>query len=105
MLLRLREELQRRSRASGAARTARTALTSRAPLDRLRQLDGAKSGIDEDDRRSFVQALLTEEFGDAVSQSATFERIAADVWSILNADDKTRILIDQAIASLRSPGS
>lgn len=104
MLLRLREQLQRRSRTDAKGRATKKAGLEAAPLDRLRRSDALARPVDEEYRRTFVRALLNEQFGDRVANAPEFARVVEDVWRILSEDEEMRLLVDRAIVQLRSVG-
>jgi uncharacterized membrane protein YebE (DUF533 family) len=62
----------------------------------------AHSAVDDEHRRTFIRALLTEEFGDAIGNESEFTRIASEVWRVLGQDKETRQLLDQAIEQLHA---
>lgn len=101
-VLHLRAQLQRLAR----ERTGKRGVAPRPepkPLERLRQSGGAAG--EEEFRRKFVRALLTEELGEGLGNQPEFERISNEVWRLLDADPDTRSMMDDAIRRLRVPGA
>lgn len=97
-VLHLRSQLQRLARERGpGARGA--APVDASPLQRLREA-GAAAGGEEEFRRAFVRALLTEELGEALGNQPEFEQISNQVWHLLDEDADTRALMDEAIRQL-----
>jgi hypothetical protein len=97
-VLQLRTQLQRLAR-ERAKRSTSAARSERAPLDRLRE--ARPTHPDEDEfRRKFVRALLTEELGEALGNQPEFERISNEVWRILDGDAETKAMMDAALARL-----
>jgi hypothetical protein len=98
-VLQLRAQLQRlareRSRTSSSSGPA-----VQPPLDRLREARGAGDAADDDYRRAFVRALLTEELGEGLANQPEFERISNEVWRVLSEDSDTRAMIEEAIIRL-----
>jgi hypothetical protein len=100
----LREQLKRADKTSGARKkdaAGRTDALRERPLDRVRQLTGAETLSDQDVRRAIVRGLLTEQFGDAITNDPAFLTVAADVARMIDATPEGRGLIDRALASLR----
>ena len=99
-VLQLRAQLQRLARERTKGSPAASSPEKR-PLERLRQARISVNSDDEEFRRKFVRALLTEELGEALGNEPEFERISNEVWQILDADGETRAMMDEAIARLR----
>lgn len=98
-VLQLRAQLQRlaRDRAQGTSGSARAEPSA---LERLRQIGPGAAFGEEEFRRKFVRALLTEELGEALGNQPEFDRISNDVWRLLDDDSDTRALMDAAIRQL-----
>ena len=58
--------------------------------------------VDEEFRRKFVRALLTEEFGESLANQPEFERISNEVWRILDEDPETKAVLDAALTEFNS---
>ena len=67
---------------------------------RLRALDGAERYGDRDFRRKFVRAMLTEELGEDLANQPEFERIANEVWSLIEDDEALRPQLEEALREL-----
>jgi len=98
-VLQLRAQLQRLAR-ERAGKTRSSDGTPPKPLDRLRQARASGSFGEEEFRRKFVRALLTEELGEGLGNQPEFERISNEVWRLLDADPDTRAMMDAAIHQL-----
>ena len=96
-VLQLRAQLQRLAK-DRAQRQTPSAKAEPRPLQRLREA-GPGAG-DEEFRRKFVRAILTEELGEALANQSEFERISTEVWRVLDSDPETKALMDEAIAQL-----
>jgi hypothetical protein len=99
IVLQLRAELQkvanRRARAkSGAARA------ESSPLERFRTIEGIERHGDQELRRKFIRALLTEELGEELANQPEFERISDDVWRLLEEEPELRVELEQALVQL-----
>lgn len=103
-VLQLRAQLQRLARERVAKRGS-TARPEPRPLEQLRELGAGRAIGEEEFRRKFVRALLTEELGEALASQPEFERISNEVWRLLDADPDTRRIMDAAIHRLGLPGS
>src|SRR5258705_2425611 len=103
-VLQLRGQLRRLAR----ERSQRSDAEVRAdpkPLARLRQASSTEAFGDDEFRRKFVRALLTEELGEALGNQPEFERIANEAWRLLDEDPDTRAMMDDAIHQLGIPGA
>lgn len=98
-VLQLRAQLQRLSR-ERTDRSAGAAQSEKKPLDRLREARTLTGGDEDEFRRKFVRALLTEELGEGLANQPEFERISNEVWRLLDEDSETRSMVDQAIQRL-----
>ena len=98
-VLQLRAQLQRLSR-ERSQRSAGAPQSEKKPLDRLREARALTGGDEEEFRRKFVRALLTEELGEGLANQPEFERISDEVWRLLDEDGETRSMVDQAIQRL-----
>ena len=98
-VLQLRAQLQRLAR-ERSQRSAAAPPSEKKPLDRLREVHAATGGDEEEFRRRFVRALLTEELGEALANQPEFERISNEVWRLLDEDSDTRAMMDEAIERL-----
>jgi len=99
VVLQLRLQLQRLAR-ERAGRSARAPRSAAGPLQRLRQAGPAEELGDEEFRRKFVRALLTEELGDEIGNEPEFDRISNEVARMLGEDSDTSALVDAAIRQL-----
>ena len=101
-VLQLRAQLQRlaRERVNKGSSSRRP---DPKPLERLRQLGASSTIGDEEFRRKFVRAILTEELGETLANQPEFERISNEVWRLLDEDPDTRAIMDAAIRQLGAP--
>jgi len=98
-VLQLRAQLQRLARERGQ-RSGGSSRPEKGPLDRLREARASTDGDEQEFRRQFVRALLTEELGEGLANQPEFERISNEVWRLLDEDGDTRTLMDEAILRL-----
>ncbi len=99
IVLQLRAQLQKvakdRARSTGGA-----ARSEKSPLERFRALEGAEGYGDQEFRRKFVRALLTEELGEELANQPEFERISNEVWSLIEEDEALRPQLEEALRQL-----
>jgi len=98
-VLQLRAQLQRLAR-ERASKRGSAGRSEPRPLERLRELGAAGALGDDELRRKFVRAVLTEELGEALANQPEFERISNEVWQLLDADPDTRGIMDAAVRQL-----
>ena len=98
-VLQLRAQLQRLAR-ERRERASPVPVGEDRPLERLRRPDTPGGDADQDFRRRFVRALLTEELGEKIAGGPEFERISNEVWRLLDVDEETRALMDLSLAQL-----
>jgi len=103
-VLQLRAQLQRLAR-QRSQRSDTQPRTDPKALERLRQASSSEAFGDDEFRRKFVRALLTEELGEALGNQPEFERISNEVWRVLDEDPDTRAMMDDAIHRLGIPGA
>jgi len=96
-VLLLRSQLQRLAKERG--RTAASSSATASPLQRLKQNSGSASD-EEEYRRAFVRAILTEELGEDLANHIEFEAISNQVRQLLDEDEEMRALMDDAIRQL-----
>lgn len=101
-VLHLRAQLQRLARERSGSASKPESVTA-SPLQRLREARRG-AGDEEEYRRAFVRALLTEELGEALGNQPEFEKISHQVWRLLDEDPDTRALMDEAIRQLGAAG-
>jgi hypothetical protein len=99
VVLQLRAQLQRLAR-ERAQRSSVSGHPEKGPLDRLREARASTGGDEQEFRRKFVRALLTEELGESLANQPEFERISNEVWRLIDEDGDTRALMDEAISRL-----
>ena len=97
-VLQLRAQLQRLARERTGGSSAPGSVTA-SPLQRLRETKEATPD-EEKFRRCFVRALLTEELGEGLANQVEFEQISSQVWQLIDEDEETRALMDEAIRQL-----
>jgi len=103
VMLLLREQLQRSSRARAPAgkEAGRIGGATLRPLDRVRALAAFEDLPEKELRRAVVRGILSEEFGDAVGVDAAFTRLIDDVAHAIEALPGGPELMAQAIAQLK----
>jgi hypothetical protein len=99
-VVQLRAQLQRLAR-QRAERRGGPERPAPGPLERLGPASSLAAAGEDDFRRKFVRALLTEELGEGIANEPEFDRIAGEVWQLLDEDNDTRAMMDTAIARLR----
>lgn len=93
----IRAQLQRMAKRGKAEATARTAkpearsMNTRQMVDALAAIDGLS---EEDFRRGFVRALLTEEFGESVANSSEFQRVIDRTATTIAGDREVSAMLD-----------
>lgn len=96
----IRAQLQRLAKSRKSEATARTAkpearsMGMREMVDALAAIDGLS---EEDFRRGFVRALLTEEFGESVANSAGFQSVIDKTAASIATDRE----VNQMLNALR----
>jgi hypothetical protein len=103
-VLQLRAQLQRLAR-ERAQKGSSSAQPGPKPLERLRHAGSPGSFGEEEFRKKFVRALLTEELGESLGNQPEFERISSEVWRLLDGDPDTRAMMDAAIEKLGISGA
>jgi len=103
VMLLLREQLQRSTRARGPDRkgTERIDVATPRPLDRVRALAAFEDLPEDEMRRAVVRGMLTEEFGDAIGTDAAFTRLVDDIVHAIETLPGGPELMAQAIAQLK----
>ena len=100
VILQLRAQLQRAANTRAKGKAGSTPETQNGPLQRLAPIIGKGKYDQEEHRRKFVRALLTEELGEQIGNEAEFERISNQVWQLLEEDEQSRELMDLALGEL-----
>ncbi len=102
LVLLLRQRLLERTKASGAAgRRAPTGTVSREPLNI--QALAAVEGIDDRQlRRSLIQGILSERFGEEMVNEPKFQQVVDRVADALSADSDGDALMTQITQALRA---
>jgi hypothetical protein len=97
----LRAQLERAQKARGShAPASRQRLEPGGPLDRLRAMgEGALS--DDEAGHLLIAGLLSEEFGEAVSNDPNFRTLVEDVLGALRRDERGALLLAGAIEQLK----
>jgi len=98
-VLQLRLQLQRLARERARCSTGAHSVDS-PPLQRLRQARSTGGLGEEEFRRKFVRALLTEELGEELGNQPEFDRISNEVARMLSEDEDTNALVEAAIRQL-----
>lgn len=98
----LRERLkQARKQASGAPSTPiRVQSLSAQPVEQLRRLLSVEALPPRELRRALVRSLLTEALGEAVAHDLSFQSLSDRVATMLDEDEDTRRLIDEAMREI-----
>lgn len=106
VLLLLREQLQRAGRGKAARKEAGAVDRSvRKPLDRIRALAALDTLGEDGLRHAVVRGLLTDQFGDGVSNDPAFATIVDDVFRIIGETPGGIELVDRAVAQLKEQGA
>ena len=93
----IRAQLQRMAKRGKAEATARAAkpearsMNTRQMVDALAAIDGLS---EEDFRRGFVRALLTEEFGESVANSSEFQSVIDRTATTIAGDRDVSAMLD-----------
>lgn len=106
VLMLLRQQLQRlgkpgRSTGSGSTGATRAERRPPAPTRIEAVLRDARLS-DEDLARTLIQALLVDEFGEAVANDHKFRHISTEVYRIIAGDAETTRVLSAAIAGMRA---
>lgn len=102
LVLLLRQRLQDRARASGAAGERLGAVAD--PHQRVDQLQALASIETVDDRqvgRALIQSLLADHFGRDMLNDAGFQRVVDRVSETLEQDSSGSALLSQLVAELK----
>lgn len=100
IVLQLRAQLQRAAKGRSSSVAGKSG-SNPGPLERLRAIDPGEHLGDQDLRRKFIRAVLTEELGEEVANQPEFERISNEVWSMIEADPELGAQLGTALAELR----
>ena len=95
----LRERLRERGGASGRKpESSSTGVTPRSveALAKIHNVD------DRQLRRTFIQNILTDQFGSSVLNSAKFQQLVGRVTDALEADPETAALLSGSIEELKA---
>jgi hypothetical protein len=80
------------SKAGAAHKADVKSMTSRQMVDALAAIEGLS---EEDFTRGFVRALLTEEFGEKLANSAEFQNVVDRTSAALREDGEVRAMLAQ----------
>lgn len=101
VLAAVRAQLQRMAKRGKTGQTSHAAKPEAKSMDTRQMVDAlaAIEGLsDEDFARGFVRALLTEEFGEKVANSAGFQSVIDKTTAVISADPELR----KRLAQLRT---
>ncbi|HEX2594087.1 MAG TPA: hypothetical protein VHL34_21475 [Rhizomicrobium sp.] len=103
LVLLLRQKLEERNKASSTARRdgakARQAISEDTGLHALAAMEGVE---DQPLRRAFVENLLADQLGSALTNDAQFQQIVSRVTEAIDDDSRASELLSRLIADLRS---
>lgn len=104
LILLLRQRLQERDRTrSGSKSTSRSDQTKAAGSVSTAQALAAIDGVDERQlRRTLIQGLLSDQFGDAMLNEPRFQQMVDRVVHAIEGDDAGRALLERMTAELRA---
>lgn len=94
----IRAQLQRMAKRGKADATARTAKPEARSMNTRQMVDALASieGLSEDDfRRGFVRALLTEEFGESVANTSGFQTVIEKTAASIASDREVSNLLEK----------
>lgn len=103
ILILIQAHLDRLEKTKKHARTdpaRRSASTTRAPLERVRELAAADSASQAELARALIAALLAQEFGADLSNDIRFQDLVDRVNEALAADERAAVLLTSAIQEL-----
>lgn len=102
IVLLLRQKLTERAKAEKKGTTKGQAPTASTRANAIAALV-AVEGIDERQlRRSFIQSILSDQFGYELLNDARFQQVVGQVANAIEQDGQTRNLLDRLIAELRA---
>lgn len=103
ILLLIGQQLQRLSDTKRSKKTAKGAhlqKASRTAAERLRSIARSGDVSDDDFNRSFIQGLLTDEFGEALINDPRFQKMTETILQIITSDRASKELLERARAEL-----
>lgn len=101
VLLRERLRQMRNQSAAPASKLVKVQSRSAQPVGQLRGVLSMDGVPRRDLRRALVRSLLSEAFGDAVSNDLSFQAVADRVTDMLEADPETAIMLDRAAEQIK----
>ena len=102
-ILLLQERLRRlrSGENSGVAKNGRVQSRTPRPPAQLRNVLAVEGVPPRQFRRAMIRSLLSDAFGDAVTNDLSFQGIADQVTDILEADPEMATLLDRAIEQIK----
>lgn len=104
VLLLLRQQLQRMSKADRSRKSGATSSTSRKRETAARRLEAIVQRddlADDDLARTLLGALLVDEFGEAAANDHKFQRLVDEVYRVITSDTQARSLLESAMREVR----
>lgn len=105
VLMLLRQQLQRLGKSDRSAKGSGTAAIRaerRPPAPaRIEAVLRNTALSDEELARALIQAMLVDEFGEAIANDHKFQHVSAEVYRIIAQDGETRRVLSAALAGLR----
>lgn len=102
IVLLLRQKLTDRAKAEKKGTAKGQAPTASARVNAIAAL-AAVEGIDERQlRRSFIQSMLSDQFGHELLNDARFQQVVGQVTNAIEQDGQTRKLLDRLITELKA---
>lgn len=102
IVLVLRQKLAERAKMEKKGAAKGKAGAASAPPNIITAL-AAVEGIDERQlRRSFIQSILTDQFGRELLNDARFQQVVGQVTDAIEQDSQARKLLDRLIAELKT---
>lgn len=101
----LRQQLQRMTKGNSKARSGQAAPSEgtqrETPLNRVTALATLDELPQEELGKALIRALLTEEFGEAVTNEPKFDQIVSKVHRMIAADAKANRLLGRSLEQLK----
>jgi len=105
IVLLLRQKLREREKTLGAGTTARRKASDRAGDSEATGIRAllAIDGVDDRQlRRTFIQTILTDQFGSAAVNDAKFQQIVQRVTDAIEEDQDTAALLTRVVREFRA---
>jgi hypothetical protein len=107
VLMLLRQQLQRLGKSERSAKGSSTAATRaerRPPAPTRIEAVLRDTPLSEEDlARTLIQAMLVDEFGEAVANDHKFQNVSAEVYRLIAQDPEASRVLSAALVGLRKP--